>query len=214
MPGFLLPARMAQVREFAAMRQSQADLFDAAEPRLPAGMRYQRDFLSREEETELVALVGSLPLREMNYKGYTARRRVVSYGGRYDFDANRLEPGAPLPAALEPLRAKAAAWIGVAPEAFTQVLVAEYRPGTPLGWHRDVPDFEDVVGVSLLADCTMRFRPYPPDAPKKADVLKVVVEPRSAYLLHGASRWAWQHSVAAVDALRYSITFRTPRPRA
>ena len=98
-------------------------------------------------------------------------------------------------------------------EAFTSALVAEYRPGTGLGWHRDVPDFEDVVGVSLLSEAVMRFRPYPPHSPKRSDILKLTVEPRSIYLLRGPARWDWQHSVAATQALRYSITFRTPRPR-
>lgn len=109
------------------------------------------------------------------------------------------------------MRAKVAAWLGVAPEAFTQNLVAEYREGTPLGWHRDVPDFEDVVGVSLLGEAVMRFRPYPPREPKKAGVIKLVVQPRSIYLLRRPARWAWQHSVSPTQSLRYSITFRTAR---
>src|SRR4051812_43132964 len=174
-------------------------------------MVYETGFLAPEEEAHWIAFVASLPLKEMNYRGYTARRRVMSYGGKYDFSAQRLEPSAPLPAELAPLRAKAAAWLGIAPEAFTQTLVAEYREGTPLGWHRDVPDFEDVVGVSLLGEGVMRFRPYPPREPKKADVIKLIVEPRSIYLLRGAARWAWQHNVAPTRALRYSITFRTSR---
>ena len=191
----------------------QEDLFAATAPPLPDGMRYELDFLDAREEAALVALAASLPLKEMNYKGYTARRRVASYGGKYDFDANRLESASPLPAELEPLRAKVAAWLGVAPAAFTQTLVAEYREGTPLGWHRDVPDFEDVVGVSLLGEAVMRFRPYPPREPKKSGVLKLTVAPRSIYLLRGPSRWAWQHSVAPTRELRYSITFRTAARR-
>lgn len=195
----------------------QDDLFGApppAPPVLPPGMRYELEFLGAEEESALVAHVATLPLEPMRYKGYTALRRVVSYGGRYDYDANRLDETEPIPAWLDPLRARAAAWLGVAPEAFTQALVAEYRPGTPLGWHRDVPDFEDVVGISLHDVAVMRFRPYPPDAPTKAQVMKLEIAPRSIYLLHGAARWAWQHSVAPTHALRYSITFRTPRRRA
>lgn len=189
------------------------DLFGAPAPVLPAGMRYETGFLSAEEERHWIGFAQSLPLREMNYKGYTAKRRVLSFGGKYDYVANRLEEGPPIPDALDPLREKVAAWLGVDAAAFTQVLVAEYREGTPLGWHRDVPDFEDVVGVSMLSQAVMRFRPYPPDAPKKSDVLKLTVEPRSIYLLRGAARWDWQHSVAATKALRYSITFRTPRER-
>ena len=147
------------------------------------------------------------------YQGFTALRRVVSYGGTYDFSAQRLHEAPPLPGWLDPLRAKAARWAGLRPEDFTQALVAEYRPGTPLGWHRDVPDFEDVIGVSLLADAVMRFRPYPPREPKRAGVLKLTLEPRSIYLLRGPSRWDWQHSVSPTTALRYSITLRTPSRR-
>jgi alkylated DNA repair dioxygenase AlkB len=192
----------------------QPDLFGAPTPALPQGMVYQREFLGREEEQALVRLAASLPLKEMNYKGYQARRRVASYGGRYDFDANRLEPASPLPVQLEPLRARVAQWLGVPPGAFTQALFAEYHEGTPLGWHRDVPDFEDVVGVSLLSGAVMRFRPYPPRELGKADVIKLVIDPRSIYLLRGPARWAWQHSVAPTASLRYSITFRTARRRA
>jgi alkylated DNA repair dioxygenase AlkB len=176
-------------------------------------MVYQGEFLSREQEHALIQLAAALPLKEMNYRGYQARRRVASYGGRYDFEANRLEAASPIPVELAPLRGRVAQWLGVPPEDFTQVLVAEYSTGTPLGWHRDVPDFEDVVGVSLLGDVVMRFRPYPPREPRKADILKLVVEPRSIYLLRGPARWAWQHSVTPAASLRYSITFRTARCR-
>lgn len=193
--------------------RAQSELFGPAAPELPEGMRYLPEFLTPAEEESLVALAQSLPLAEMNYKGYTARRRVASYGGSYDFDANRLQEAPGLPPSLEPLRDKVAGWLGVAPAAFTQALVAEYRPGTPLGWHRDVPDFEDIVGVSLLGETTMRLRPYPPREPKHRDVFKLVLEPRSIYLLRGPARWAWQHAVTATRTLRYSITFRTARRR-
>lgn len=195
---------------------AQPDLFGPAPapaPELPPGMRYELDFLAPAEEAALIAHIETLPLAPMRYKSYTALRRVVSYGGRYDYDANRLDEGPPLPEWLEPLRGRAAQWLGIAPGQFTQALVAEYRPGTPLGWHRDVPDFEDVVGISLADVAVMRFRPYPPTAPKKQDVIKLEVAPRSIYLLRGPARWAWQHSVAPTKALRYSITFRTPRQR-
>jgi alkylated DNA repair dioxygenase AlkB len=190
-------------------------LFDepAPLPQLPQGMRYEREFLTPAQEQALIELVRGLPLAEMRYKSYTARRRVLSFGGSYDFDANRLKAAQPIPESLHPLRAQVADWLGIPPADFTQALVAEYREGTPLGWHRDVPDFEDVVGVSLLNEAVMRFRPYPPDAPKKADVLKVTVEPRSIYLLRGEARWGWQHSVSPAKALRYSITFRTASRR-
>jgi alkylated DNA repair dioxygenase AlkB len=188
---------------------SQIHLFDALPITQPEGLVYAADFLSRTEETALISLIETLPLKEMRYKDYIARRRVISFGGQYDFDANRLQASAPLIAALEPLRAKVAAWAGKDESHFKQVLVAEYRPGTPLGWHRDVPDFEEVVGVSLLNEAIMRFRPYPRSGLRSKQVLKATLEPRSIYLLGGPARWEWQHSVAPVSALRYSITLRT-----
>jgi alkylated DNA repair dioxygenase AlkB len=180
---------------------------------LPPGWDYRRDFIDADEEATLLAFIATLPLEEARYKGYTARRRVAHFGSAYDYDDNRLLPGPPIPVELEPLRAKAAAWAGEAPEAFTNALVAEYRAGVPLGWHRDVPDYETVVGVSLAGTARMRFRRYPPIAPKKQDVVSLELAPRSAYVLRAEARWGWQHSVAPTPALRYSITFRTRSAR-
>jgi alkylated DNA repair dioxygenase AlkB len=176
-------------------------------------MRYQEEFLSPAEEAALVARIERLPLANMKYQQYTARRRVVSYGGQYDFSAQRLDQAEPLPAWLDPLRERAGGWAGIAPELFVQALIAEYQPGTPLGWHRDVPDFEDVVGVSLFNAAVMRLRPYPPDSGTRADVIKMTLPPRSVYLLRGASRWGWQHAVSPTRQLRYSITLRTASDR-
>ncbi|WP_431052297.1 alpha-ketoglutarate-dependent dioxygenase AlkB [Roseateles sp. L2-2] len=192
----------------------QSSLFDDLDPpadALPEGMTYRSGFLTSDEELALIALIRSLPLEAAQYKEYTARRRVVSYGGSFDYDANRLRPTQALIEELQPLRRRVAEWAGVAPEALVHALVAEYSPGTPLGWHRDVPDFEEIFGVSLGAAATLRFRPYPSDAPKRSDVIKVSVEPRSIYALRGPSRWAWQHSVAPLERLRWSVTFRTAR---
>lgn len=199
--------------------KEQPDLFGApAAPAqaLPPGMRYQEEFLSRADEAALVGRIAQLPLAPMKYRQYSALRRVVSYGGQYDFAAQRLHQAEPLPDWLQPLREQAGAWAGIDPDAFTHALVAEYRPGTPLGWHRDVPDFEDVVGVSLLNEAVLRLRPYPPETAAKSDTLKITVAPRSIYLLRGAARWAWQHGVSPTRLLRYSITLRTPAasPRA
>ena len=181
---------------------------------LPNGWLYCEDFLSGEEEAQLLGIVAGLDLREATYKGYTARRRVAHFGTAYDYDRNRLLPGAPLPRSLVPLRDKAAAWIGMEAARLSSALVAEYRPGVPLGWHRDVPDFETVFGVSLLGTARMRFRRWPPLQPKKADVISLELAPRSAYVLRAEARWGWQHSIAPTPALRWSITLRERRDRA
>jgi alkylated DNA repair dioxygenase AlkB len=192
-------------------RPIQQELFGTPAPRLPGGMRYEEEVLGRDEEAHWLQVVAALPLQEMRYKEYTARRRGASFGGSYDFDANRLEPAAALPEALQPLRDRVAAWAGVPADRFVHALAAEYRPGTPLGWHRDVPDFEDIVGVSLGAPAVMRFRPWPHVPGRRGSVLALEVAPRSMYLLRGEARWEWQHSVALTQALRYSVTFRTAR---
>lgn len=195
---------------------SQLDLFGDALAPLPEGMRYEAGFLSADEERELLDVISRLPLERMNYKGHQALRRVISYGGAYDFSAGRLEATEPIPAWLEPLRERIAAWAQRPAREFTQALVAEYAPGTPLGWHRDVPEFEDIVGVSLRDEAVMRFRPWPQNpaqasVKRKPEELRLRLAPRSIYLLRGPGRWAWQHSVLPTRALRYSITFRMAR---
>jgi alkylated DNA repair dioxygenase AlkB len=174
-------------------------------------VEYEADFLSREEEAGLLAGIATLDLREAKYKDYTAKRRVASFGAGYDFDANELTPAPILAPFLLPLRTRVAQWAGVPAEDFGYALVSEYRPGTTLGWHRDVPHFEMVAGVSLASPATMRFRPYPPK--KGARIFTLELAPRSAYILRGEARWGWQHSIAPTPALRYSITFRTMRKR-
>jgi alkylated DNA repair dioxygenase AlkB len=183
----------------------QAELFGVAET-LPEGFIYHPEFISPSEEGALLQGIAALTLEDAKYKEYTARRRVAYFGFDYDFSANRLGEAAPIPPFLHPLREKMARWMDLDPAAIVHALVSEYRPGTPLGWHRDAPDFDRVAGVSLGGWARMRLRPYPP---AKAKPLDLELEPRSAYQMNGAARWRWQHSIAATRELRYSITFRT-----
>ncbi|RCW65112.1 alpha-ketoglutarate-dependent dioxygenase AlkB [Pseudorhodoferax soli] len=192
----------------------QSDLFATEEIVAIPGLRYEKDFLTHEEEAALLDLMSTLQLQPAKYKEYLARRQVISYGGSYDFDTHRLRPAKDLDERLAPLRDRVADWLAVDRRQIVQVLVAEYAPGTPLGWHRDVPDFEIIAGVSLGSEVTLRFRPYPPDQAAKRQAVQLEVAPRSIYKMAGASRWAWQHCVAPVKSLRWSITFRTPRETA
>ena len=187
----------------------QSELFAAST--LPQGMEYRRDFISAEEEQVLLALIQALPLTEAKYQQYTARRRTVNFGAGYDFSHQRATPAPTLPGELHWLRERAATWAGLEPTQFVQALVAEYRMGTPLGWHRDVPDYEVIVGISLAGVGRLRLRPYPWSPQHKRDIINVELEPRSAYILRGAARWKWQHQVPPTKTLRYSITFRSAR---
>ena len=194
-----------------AVAAVQQDLFEAAAG-LPEGFAYRPQFLTREEEDALLAIIRELPLEEAQYRQFTARRRTVHYGGQYDFSRGKLEVAPPLPPFLMPLRERVAGWIGIAPGELVHGLVTEYAPGTPLGWHRDVPDFELIAGVSLAGRARMRLRPYRPgERNRRQDVIALELEPRSIYMMRDSARWGWQHSIAETKELRYSITFRTAR---
>ena len=191
---------------------AQAALFDCADA-LPSGLAYMAEFISQDEQRELIALVCGLPLHEARYKTYTARRRVFAYGARFDFEEHKLSPRTigDLPDPLSTLRQRLAWWAGIDPHDFVHMMVAEYQKGTPLGWHRDAPAYELIAGVSLGSTARLRFRPYPPDGPNKGDIIALDLAPRSAYVMRGVARWGWQHSVPPVPGLRYSVTMRTAR---
>jgi alkylated DNA repair dioxygenase AlkB len=133
----------------------------------------------------------------------------VSFGGKYDFTAHELVPAEPIPLFLFALRARVGAWSGIAAAQFNHAIIAEYPTGTQLGWHRDVPHFESVVGVSLAGAARLRFRPYPPHVGRRKAPFAIDLEPRSIYSMQAVARWNWQHAVSPTKALRYSITLRT-----
>ena len=187
--------------------RGQLDLFGAG-PALPEGFRYAPDLLAPAEERALLGHVRALPFRDFVFHGHAGKRRVVSYGWGYDFDAEALRPADDLPPFLHPLREAAAAFAGTAPEQLVQALVTEYGAGAGIGWHRDKGVFGDVVGVSLLAPCLFRLRR---PAGGGWERVSLTAEPRSAYLLRGPSRTAWEHSIPPVGATRYSVTFRSLR---
>jgi alkylated DNA repair dioxygenase AlkB len=182
------------------------DLFDQAV--LPAGFKYEPDFLSRKEERELVGQFADLPFLPFEFQGYVGNRRVVSFGWKYDFNTRELRRADDIPGFLAAIRARAADFAGAAPAGLQQVLLTEYARGAGIGWHRDKAVFGEVVGISLLSACTFRFRRKKGAGWERASVFAA---PRSAYLLQGPSRTEWEHSIPAVDMLRYSITFRNFR---
>lgn len=189
-----------------------APLFGARQT-LPNGLVYEPEFITSDEEAALLDAIGSLPLHEAQYKAYTARRRIASFGSSYDFTENSLNREPPIPGFLLPLREKVAAWVNLPSTDLAHALVTEYRPGTTLGWHRDVPQFAVVIGVSLASACRMRFRPYVRSGSSvsrsRADTFELELLPRSAYVLRDDVRWRWQHSIPTTKSLRYSITFRS-----
>jgi alkylated DNA repair dioxygenase AlkB len=188
---------------------SQQELF-ASQSGLPDGLTYVPEFIDALEEQGLLERIRALPFQQAQYRRWQARRRIVSFGGRYDFARHELSEAPPIPEFLQPLRARIGAWAGIDAGNIAHAMIAEYQPGTPLGWHRDVPDFEEILGVSLQGCARMRLRPWPPKAPARA-AHAIELAPRSAYVMRGVARWGWQHAISPTHELRYSITFRTRR---
>ena len=180
----------------------------------PDGFRYVPDLLDAGEERALIELVESLPFEPVVFRGVEARRRVVHLGHRYDFEARGVSPGVPIPPAILVLRDRIAPIADRPADRFVEVLVTEYPPGATIGWHRDAPAFgSTVLGVSLASPCRMRFRREVREPPGGWETWEQTVEPRSVYLLSGAARATWQHSIPPTPDLRYSLTFRTLRQR-
>lgn len=176
---------------------------------LPDGFLYRPEFISGEEETDLLREIANLEFQAFDFHGYIAKRRIVEYGFEYDFTSRQAQTARPLPGFLEPFRVRAAEWAGIRGDEIIESVITEYSPGSPIGWHRDVPQFEIIIGISLNSWCRFRFKPYR----REGKIVATSLEPRSAYILRGAARWQYQHSIPALKALRYSITFRTWRSK-
>jgi alkylated DNA repair dioxygenase AlkB len=184
----------------------------------PEGLRYQPELINSVDEEALIARVRELPFKEFEFHGYLGKRRVVSFGWQYEFSgAGRLRKADDIPEFLLPLRTRAATFAKLRPDELQHVLVIEYAPGAGIGWHRDRPVFGEVVAVSLLAPCLLRFRRKEEQEGEKVKTkakwerVNLWAEPRSGYHLSGPARSEWQHSILRLDSLRYSVTFRTMR---
>ncbi len=184
---------------------------------LPAGLRYEPFFLDEADQERLLGLVAGLEFREVRMHGVAARRTTRHFGVTYDYERRSVGPTEPIPAELVSLRTRAAEFAGLVADDFVECLVTRYPPGAGIGWHRDAPMFGSaVLGVSVGTSCRMRFRRGKVGNWETADITLV---PGSIYVLSGAARWSWQHSIPAStsarsdasDSDRYSVTYRTLR---
>ena len=171
----------------------------------PEGLRYAPEFISAPTEKALIARIAALPLQPFQFGPYEGKRRVASFGFRYDYSLRRLQQADPIPDWLGPTIAEVEAF-GGSETRIKQVLCTEYETGVGIGWHRDKPHFDRVLGLSLGSACKFRFRRL---AGAKWERFTLEAQPRSLYMMSEASRNIWEHSIPAVEARRYSITFRT-----
>lgn len=186
-------------------------LFDLA-PILPGGFSYIPDVISVEEEAALLEVISKVALHSFEFRGYTANRRVASFGYDYSFDKRTIQKGEPIPEVFSSLIHKVAEHLGIDESLFRELLVTEYPRGAVINWHRDAPPFELVAGVSLAADCIFKLRPYDKSSRGRGSIISLPVARRSLYIMAGSSRSNWEHSIAPVKEVRYSITLRTLRP--
>ncbi|WP_022683212.1 alpha-ketoglutarate-dependent dioxygenase AlkB [Sphingobium bisphenolivorans] len=182
---------------------TQIDLFPA--PLLP-GLDYAEAFFSPQEEAKLIAAIDAQPLSPFRFQRWLGKRLTLSFGWSYDFENGGFARADPIPDWLVPIRTRAAAFAGLDPVELAQALLIRYDPGAGIGWHRDRPVFEHVVGLSLGAPATLRLRRR---SGKSFDRASLLLQPRSIYHLQGEVRHEWEHGLAAMDVTRWSITFRS-----
>jgi alkylated DNA repair dioxygenase AlkB len=179
------------------------DLFDT--PVVP-GLAMRDDVLTKAEEAALIAHIDGTHLTPFRFQQWTGKRLTYSYGWNYDFEHVRFAPAEPMPHWLLDVRGRAAAFAGLAADELVQALLIRYDPGAGIGWHKDRPVFEHVVGISLASEAVLRLRRRMDSTFERATV---TLPPRSIYHLSGEVRHLWEHSIAPMEVPRWSITFRS-----
>ncbi|MCZ7579750.1 MAG: alpha-ketoglutarate-dependent dioxygenase AlkB [Fimbriimonadaceae bacterium] len=180
---------------------------------LPQGIQLLPDYISAEEECELVSQVdGGIWSNDLS-------RRVQHYGYRYDYRKRVVDPSmrlGSLPYWLQ-LLALRLHEDGIFAQTPDQVIVNEYMPGQGIAAHVDCePCFGSVIAsLSLCAPVPMVF-----GSRRTHEVAEVDLPPRSLLVLSGEGRYEWTHAILArkTDAIdgesrerarRVSLTFRT-----
>lgn len=195
------------------MADLQADLFGALAPvpddnrAYPPGLVLTPSLMTADEEAALIAKIDAEPLAPFRFGQWEGKRLTTSFGSSFDFTAGRMRTADPIPDWLLPIRDRAAAFAAIASDDLSQALLIRYDPGAGIGWHKDRPHYDKVIGLSLGHPVKMRFRRRRPDG--RFCRFSALLEPTSAYLLEGEIRQAWEHSIAPMEQRRWSITFRS-----
>ena len=181
------------------------------EPKYPEGFQYVHNFLTVDEEKYLLEQIAKIELHTFLFQGYEAKRKVASFGYDYSFDKKALTKGKDIPSYFNDLIDKVSSHLSLDKNLLAELLVTEYPVGSVINWHRDAPPFDVIAGISLFADCTFRLRPHDKAKQGRGSIISLPVKRRSLYVIQGEARTDWQHSIAPVKSVRYSITLRTLR---
>jgi alkylated DNA repair dioxygenase AlkB len=185
------------------------DTLFPVEPIFPRGFSYFPNFITTSEESQLTKQISGIDLHTFHFQGYEAKRKVASFGFDYNFEKKTVSRGNEIPHSFYWIIEKVATRLSIATEVIAELLLTEYPVGSVINWHRDAFPFNLVAGISLLTDCTFRLRPHDKTKHGKNSIISFPVHKRSLYVLEGPARMEWQHSIAPVKSVRYSITLRT-----
>jgi hypothetical protein len=175
---------------------TQQSLFGKLLP-APEGFDYREEFITPEEERSLIAHVLELPMQPYKFREFEAKRLVYNFG---DSDE-------PFPSWLKEISLRAEKEFRLPKHSLSSAHLIHYPAGVPIGWHRDTPPHDIVVGISLNSSARFRLRKRRED--KKWERFEATLEPRSIYTMAGPARYEWEHSIPPVEETRYSLTFRT-----
>jgi alkylated DNA repair dioxygenase AlkB len=170
-----------------------------------AGFSYYPNFITQEEEQNLINEIQLLTWQQVVLFGQIAKRRVVHFGMDYHYERRTVLPTQPIPEFLNEIKTRGAVLLKMRSEEIVEVLITEYPINAGIGWHRDAAVFEAICGISLNSSTVIQLRKR--DDPQEQ--YKLFLERGSAYTLTNEVRWNWEHRIAPVKQLRYSITLRT-----
>src|SRR5688572_14245159 len=178
-------------------------------PLYPEGFNYTEGFITEDEEKLLLKIISGIALHTFNFQGFEAKRKVATFGYDWNFSTRVLSKGLEMPAGLKFIIDKVAQHLSIDSADFAELLITEYPVGSVINWHRDAPPFDLIAGISLMSNCVFRLRPHDKAKQGRGSIISFPVERRSLYVIHGPARTEWQHSIAPVKDIRYSITLRT-----
>ena len=202
--------------------EQQCQILKPVEITTVPGLLYIENFLTREEETELLQHInGPLDVNWINEKGRfggTLHRRNQQYGWKYNYETRAAEKTSSMPEFFDRLIDNIMTKTSIVTERPDQVIINEYLPGQGITPHVDnVEHFGDIViGVSLLAPTMMKFV----ELQNHENFTDVYIMPRSLYFITGTARYKFKHSISTdkYDIVngkqkprkkRISLTFRT-----